>query len=41
MTTWRHAPSDDAVFCQALYPDDGKPLGVVARYYEERRPTPG
>ena len=27
--------SDDAVFCQTLYRDDGKPLGVIARYYEE------
>jgi hypothetical protein len=30
--SWRDAPSDDTVFCQTPR-DDGKPLGVIARYY--------
>ena len=30
-------PLDEAVFCQALDRDDGKPLGVIMRYYEGRR----
>jgi hypothetical protein len=40
MTTWRDAPLNDAVFCQALYRDDGKPLGVIMRYYEDATVPP-
>jgi hypothetical protein len=40
MTTWRDAPLDDAVFCQALYRDDGKLLGVIMRYYEDAAVPP-
>jgi hypothetical protein len=36
MRTWRDAPNDeDAVLSQVLYRDDGKPLGMIMRYYED------
>ena len=36
MTTWRDAPNDeDAVLSQVLYRDDGRPLGMIMRYYED------
>jgi hypothetical protein len=31
----RDVPSDDAVFCQTLDRDDGKPLGVIVRFNED------
>jgi hypothetical protein len=37
--SWRDAPSDDAVFCQVLYRDDGAPLGIIMRYENEDAPT--
>jgi hypothetical protein len=33
--TWCWVPNDGAVFYQTLRRDDGKPLGVIVRYYED------
>ena len=42
MRTWRDAPNnEDAVLSQVLYRDDGKPLGMIMRYYEDARTYPG